>query len=81
MVTTLDKNTSFSLAFSGLVSDDLDFEYGSETTAYCGCAISLKGQFWYLGGYSSDKMTRQVIMNEKGFFSSIKYLEKHDYWL
>ena len=62
-----------------MVNDDLDFEYGSGTTAYCGCAVSLKGQFWYLGGY--ENMTRQVIMNEIGFLLSIKHLEKHDYWL
>ena len=53
-----------------MVNKDLDFEYGSGTVADCGCAISLKGQFWYLGGYSSENMTRQVIMNEIGFLLS-----------
>ena len=59
------------------MNDDLDFEYGSGTTAYCGCAVSLKGQFWYLGGYSNDNMMRQVIANEIGSLVSTSYLEKH----
>ena len=61
------------------MNDDLNFEYGSGTHAYGGCSITLKGQFWYLGGIYSDK--RQVKMNDVNFVLSIIYLEEQDYWL
>ena len=51
-----------------MLNDDLDFKYGHETEAYCGCAVSLKGQFWYLGGSSSNK--RRVKKNSKIFFAN-----------
>ena len=35
---------------SGVFNDDLDFNYGSEVSATHGCGVTLRGQFWYLGG-------------------------------
>ena len=55
---------------SGVVNNDLDFKYGSGTEAKFGCGVSLKGQFWYLGG-SSNK--RQVTTNLIHFIASGLY--------
>ena len=46
--------------FSGVVNDDLDFEYGSGTHANGGCSITLKGQFWYLGGFQAKRQVTQI---------------------
>lgn len=54
------------------MNDDLDFDYGSGTTAYCGCAISLKGHFWYLGGLESNK--RKVKKKTIKIIESIQYI-------
>ena len=43
------------------MNDDLDFEYGSGTEALYGCGVSLKGQFWYLGGDSNKRQVKTHI--------------------
>ena len=48
--------------FSGIVNNDLDFNYGSGVSAALGCGVTLHGQFWYLGGKVST-YDRQVNMN------------------
>ena len=45
------------MIFSGVVNDDLDFNYGSEVSVYEGCAATLRGQMWYFGG---NEIPRQV---------------------
>ena len=60
------------------MNNDLDFEYGSGTEAKYGCAVTLKGQFWYLGGSSNR---RQVNETMKNFFQSILYSGKQNNWL
>ena len=45
------------MIFSGVVNDDLDFEYGSGVELIAGCAATLRGQMWYFGGY---EIPRQV---------------------
>ena len=42
------------------MNDDLDFEYGSGTEARKGCGVSLKGQFWYLGGESYQRQVKNT---------------------
>ena len=41
------------------MNNDLDFTYGEGVTVYEGCGATLKGEFWYFGGYGSAK-ERQV---------------------
>ena len=36
--------------FLGNVNDDLDFEFGSDTSARSGCGVTFMNQFWYFGG-------------------------------
>ena len=48
--------------FSGVVNGDLDFNYGSGVAAQYGCGVTLRGEFWYLGGYPSTYY-RQVNIN------------------
>ena len=36
----------------GVIDYRLNFTYGPETMAYGGCAVTLKGEFWYFGGNS-----------------------------
>ena len=66
------------------MNNDLDFKYGSGTEAVHGCAVTLKGQFWYFGGSliiarDERKRTRfypnkrQVNETMKRFFQSILY--------
>ena len=52
------------------MNNDLDFEYGSGTEVRYGCAVTLKGQFWYFGGYSNKRQVNETI---KSFFQSILY--------
>ena len=44
--------------YSGLVDDNLDFEYGNDVSLWGGCGITLSGQMWYFGGW--DDYARQV---------------------
>ena len=45
----------------GKVNDDIDFTYGEETATYYGCGATLRGEFWYFGGYNGPVNTlRQV---------------------
>ena len=45
----------------GKVNDDIDFTYGEETSTYYGCGATLRGEFWYFGGYNGRVNTlRQV---------------------
>ena len=45
--------------FSGNFDDDINFEYGNDTTAFYGCGAMLMDQFWYFGGGGSGN-NRQV---------------------
>ena len=45
--------------FSGVVNNDLDFNYGGEVSPQYGCGVTLRGQFWYFGGFGS-LFNRQV---------------------
>ena len=42
------------------MNDDLNFEYGSGTHAIGGCSITLKDQFWYLGGFEAKRQVTQI---------------------
>ena len=46
------------------MNDNLDFEYGSGTEAFYGCGVSLKGQFWYLGGNSYRRQVKLILQIE-----------------
>ena len=61
------------------MNNDLDFEYGSGTEARYGCGVSIKGQFWYLGGGGSKN--RQVRTNQEKLFATDLHLGKQNYWL
>ena len=55
------KNVIISKSFQGQVNDDIDFTYGEGTAAFYGCGASLRGEFWYFGGYHGAINTlRQV---------------------
>ena len=41
------------------MNDDLDFSYGNGVSPKEGCGVTLRGQFWYLGGTGSE-YRRQV---------------------
>ena len=47
------------------MNEDIDFEYGEETSAVSGCGATLFGQFWYFGGYDAqnESYKRQVRSN------------------
>ena len=49
------------------MNDDLDFEYGTGTEAQWGCGVSLKGQFWYLGGFSNKRQVKKHIKFKHNF--------------
>ena len=51
-------NVIITINVSGVVSDDLDFTYGSDVSLYRGCGVALQGRMWYLGGFGAHK--RQV---------------------
>ena len=42
----------------GNLNEDLSFGYGNGAEAAFGCGATLKGEFWYFGGYD---LKRQVI--------------------
>ena len=44
--------------YSGLVDDNLNFDYGDDVSIRSGCAVTLRDQMWYFGGYEEYK--RQV---------------------
>ena len=44
--------------YSGLVDDNLEFDYGNRVSLQSGCGITLLGQMWYFGGNGEYK--RQV---------------------
>ena len=44
--------------YSGLVDDNLEFDYGYGVSFFEGCGITLRGQIWYFGGHGD--YTRQV---------------------
>ena len=48
------------MIFSGVVNDDLDFNYESGVNLKRGCAATLRGQMWYFGGTSLQGFERQV---------------------
>ena len=43
------------MIFSGVVNDDLDFNYGSGVELKEGCAATLRGQMWYFGGWETPR--------------------------
>ena len=47
------------MSFSGVVNDDMDFNYGSGVSLKNGCGVTLRGQFRYFGGDESQNK-RQV---------------------
>ena len=51
----------FDKSYSGVINDNIDFEYESGTEAYYGCGVTLKGQFWYLGGISYKRQVNKHI--------------------
>ena len=46
----LGYKNKFKHLYLGDYNDDLDFEYGVDTSLNNGCAATLMGQFWYFGG-------------------------------
>ena len=44
------------------MNDNLDLSYGSGVSPKQGCGVTLRGQFWYLGGKDST-YTHQVNIN------------------
>ena len=40
---------------SGAFNDDINFSYGSELELRYGCGVTLRDQFWYLGGANNDR--------------------------
>ena len=55
------------------MNDDLSFQYGSNTDVYFGCGVTLKGEFWYLGGGKETSKKRQVIFKTKFYQCQIKF--------
>ena len=53
-------NVIITINVSGVVNDDLDFTYGSGVSLNTGCAVTLQGRMFYLGGSNSLGHTRQV---------------------
>ena len=52
-------NEIVTINVSGVVNHDLDFtSYGRGVSLERGCAVTLQGRMWYLGGYGDYK--RQV---------------------
>ena len=45
------------------MDDDLSFEYGEGTDAYCGCGATLMGEMWYFGGRSNTRQVSLVVFN------------------
>ena len=45
-------------SISGAVNDEIEFSYGIELSLRYGCGVTLRDQFWYLGGLNEYK--RQV---------------------
>ena len=41
--------------FSGIVNDDLDFNYESGLDIKEGCGVTLRGQFWYFGNQNKPR--------------------------
>ena len=48
------------LIIQGEVNDDLNFQYGSQTSVYDGCGFTLKGQFWYMGGLPDPRQVKKL---------------------
>ena len=44
------------------MDDDLSFEYGEETDAYCGCGATLMGEMWYFGGRYNKRQVSFIIL-------------------
>ena len=45
------------------MNDDLDLSYGNGVSPKQGCGVTLRGQFWYLGGDTYGGYERQVDIN------------------
>lgn len=52
------------------MNDDIDFAYGEKTATYYGCGATLRGEFWYFGGFD-----RQVSLNEEDVFLFMIYFK------
>ena len=47
---------------NGFVNDNLNFQFGDDTSTYYGCGATLKGEFWFFGG-NHGTYIRQVNVN------------------
>ena len=52
----------FELIFLGNINENFAFEYEDGTTAMEGCGATLNGEFWYFGGWDSDKNVSTPIL-------------------
>ena len=50
---------------SGAVNDDINFSYGSEWSSRKGCGVTLRDQFWYLGGGNDDRQVSFEVIDSK----------------
>ena len=48
----------------GNINENLNFEYGMDTTVSYGCAATFRGEFYYFGGAAPNK--RQVRLSFLG---------------
>ena len=53
--------------YLGNVNNELDFTYGDGVTAAAGCGATLKGEFWYFGGYGSNNRQVSLTIINKQF--------------
>ena len=63
--------------FLGVVNNDLDFKKNNDVLRWhprMGCAVTLRGQMWYLGGFHSgtNEYARQVEF--QSYFTKRSYL-------
>ena len=72
-------NVIITIYVSGVVNDDLDFSYGSGVDPTYGCAVTLHGRMFYLGGWGDVK--RQVRFEAILLMQIIYSSEKQNYWM
>ena len=51
----------------GNINEDISFEYGEGSTAYYGCGVVFKGEYFYFGGEGSAN-NRQVSTSKYELF-------------
>ena len=57
-----DGQDSMVIDTNGFVNDNLNFQFGDDTSTYYGCGATLKGEFWFFGG-NHGTYIRQVNAN------------------